>query len=96
MLVAISTSGRSLNVLAAVAVAWERGMTTWALTGRRPNPLADRCHDAVCADALSTATSQEIHQVVVHLLCAAVDREVDASSSMLLLTEGSPDKESPR
>jgi D-sedoheptulose 7-phosphate isomerase len=72
----MSTSGRSTNVLAAVAAAREREITTWALAGRRPNPLADVCHDAVCADTPATATAQEIHQVVVHLLCAAVDREV--------------------
>lgn len=87
VLVAINTSGRSLNVLTAVAAARECEMTTWTLTGRQPNPLADRCHDAVCDDASSTATSQEIHQVVVHLLCAAVDREAAASSMLPTPTE---------
>jgi hypothetical protein len=37
----------------------------------------------VCADAAATATVQEIHQVVVHLLCAAFDREVCASPAIL-------------
>ncbi len=79
VLVALSTSGRSPNVLAAVETAHEYALTTWALTGRRPNPLAEACDDAVCVDATSTATVQEIHQVVVHLLCAAFDCEVGAS-----------------
>jgi phosphoheptose isomerase len=83
VLVALSTSGRSPNILAAVAAAQEHEVTTWALTGRGPNPLADRCHDAVCADASATATAQEIHQVVIHLLCAAVDREVISSPDAL-------------
>jgi D-sedoheptulose 7-phosphate isomerase len=79
VLVALSTSGRSPNILAAVEAARECALTTWALTGRRPNPLAEACDAAVCADTPATATVQEIHQVVVHLLCAAFDREVGAS-----------------
>ncbi len=77
---ALSTSDRSSNILAAVAAARGHKMTTWALlTGRRLCPRADQCHDAVCADASAIATVQEIHQVIVRLLCAAVDREVLAS-----------------
>ena len=73
VLVAMSTSGSSRNVLAAVDAAARRGMTTWGLTGRGPNPLAACCDDSVCVDAPATATVQEVHQIVVHLLCAAFD-----------------------
>ena len=73
ILVALSTSGSSRNVLAAVEAAARRGMTTWALTGRAPNPLVACCDDAVCVDAKATATVQEVHQIVVHLMCAAFD-----------------------
>ena len=79
VLVALSTSGGSPNVLAAVEAAKACALTTWALTGRRPNPLAEACDDAVCADSPATATVQEIHQVIVHLLCAAFDCEVGTS-----------------
>lgn len=79
VLVALSTSGSSRNVLAAVEAAARRGMTTWALTGRGPNPLVACCDDAVCVDAQSTATIQEVHQVVVHLLCASFDVTVGAA-----------------
>ena len=79
LLVALSTSGSSRNVLAAVEAARQRGMTTWGLTGRGPNPLAACCDDAVCVDAPATATVQEIHQIVVHLLCAAFDVAVGAA-----------------
>ncbi len=82
VLVALSTSGRSQNVLAAMEAARERGMHTWALTGRAPNPLADQCDEAVCVDAPATATVQEVHQVVVHLVCAAVDCAVGASAEL--------------
>ena len=73
VLVALSTSGRSLNVLAAAAAARQAGLVTWALTGRAPNPLADECDEALSDDSPSTPTVQEVHQVVVHLLCAALD-----------------------
>jgi D-sedoheptulose 7-phosphate isomerase len=72
----LSTSGRSANVLAAVADAEAGGLTTWALTGPGPNPIAVACQDSVCVDTSATATVQEVHQVVIHLLCAAVDLEV--------------------
>jgi len=73
VLVALSTSGTSANVLAAAHTAAAEGLTTWALTGPLPNPLAAVCDDAVAIEAAATATVQEVHQVVVHLLCAAVD-----------------------
>jgi D-sedoheptulose 7-phosphate isomerase len=73
VLVALSTSGASRNVLKAVKAAQEIGVTTWALTGPAPNPLAVMCDDAVCVDAESTATVQEIHLLLVHALCMAVD-----------------------
>lgn len=73
VLVALSTSGASRNVLAAVKAAQDVGMVTWALTGRAPNELAAMCHDAICVDAASTATVQEIHLLLVHGLCMALD-----------------------
>ena len=73
VLISLPTSGTSSNVLAAVKAAHEQGLTTWALTGPAPNPLAAMCDDAVCVDAESTATVQEIHLLLVHALCIAVD-----------------------
>ena len=73
VLISLSTSGTSNNVLAAVKAAHEGGLTTWALTGPAPNPLAAMCDDAVCVEAGSTATVQEIHLLLVHALCIAVD-----------------------
>jgi D-sedoheptulose 7-phosphate isomerase len=73
VLVALSTSGTSRNVVSAVKAAHEVGMTTWALTGPAPNTLAAISDDAVAVPAPSTATVQEIHLVVVHVLCAALD-----------------------
>jgi|tagenome__1003787_1003787.scaffolds.fasta_scaffold20379430_2 D-sedoheptulose 7-phosphate isomerase len=73
VLVALSTSGGSPNVLEAVQAAQATGMLTWALTGRAPNPLAELADDAVCVDTPRTATVQEVHQVAIHLVCEALD-----------------------
>ena len=78
VLVALSTSGRSSNVVQAVDAANEGELTTWGLTGRAPNPVAARCQDGLSVDTPATATVQEVHQVVIHLVCAAVEVEVSA------------------
>lgn len=76
VLVALSTSGRSESVLAAAEAGQRSQLTVWGLTGRCPNGLADLAHDVVAVDADATSTIQEVHQVVVHLLCASVETEV--------------------
>jgi D-sedoheptulose 7-phosphate isomerase len=88
VLVALSTSGRSANVLAAVSAARECGMTTLALTGPPGNPLAGCCDDALCVDSPHTATIQEIHLIAIHMLCAAVDTTLAAPT--LTLAGGAP------
>jgi D-sedoheptulose 7-phosphate isomerase len=79
VLVALSTSGRSANVLAAVDAANACGMLTWGLCGRAGSPLAERCDESLCVDTPHTATVQEIHLIAIHLLCAAVDEALDAT-----------------
>ena len=88
VLVALSTSGRSANVLAAVEAANGCGIVTWALTGRPGNPLAERCDDALCVDSPHTATVQEIHLIAIHILCAAVDQALAAELRGLSLAGG--------
>jgi D-sedoheptulose 7-phosphate isomerase len=77
VLVALSTSGHSPNVVTAAEVAMTAGLQVWALTGPGPNPLTDRAHQALCVQAETTATIQEVHLVVVHLLCSFLDELVD-------------------
>jgi D-sedoheptulose 7-phosphate isomerase len=73
VLIALSTSGRSPNVLMAADRAMDLGMTVWGLTGPGPNPLSERCDECVCVESPFTATVQEVHLIAVHLLCAAFD-----------------------
>jgi len=82
VLVALSTSGRSPNVIAAAEVAGDRGMRTWALTGPAGNPLARACDEAVCVESRHTPTIQEIHLIAIHLVCAAVDEQLEAAGAM--------------
>lgn len=72
VLVALSTSGHSSNVLAAAGAAAEAGVTVLALTGEGPNPLAAAADDALCIPG-ATPTVQELHLLAVHLLCEAID-----------------------
>ena len=68
----LSSSGRSPNLLSAASAALHRGAECWAMTGNRPNPLATMC-DRTLAVTGSTAVVQEVHQVLVHLVCATLD-----------------------
>jgi len=73
VLLMMSTSGRSPNVVRAAEVGRRAGLTVWAMTGATPNPLVELCDDVLAVDALATATVQEIHLVALHLVCAALD-----------------------
>ncbi|CAM5652675.1 hypothetical protein GCM10010345_32150 [Streptomyces canarius] len=77
VLLLLSTSGASANLLAAADRAHRLGMTVWALTGRAPNPLQLGADDALCVDAPLGATVQELHLVAVHMLCEAFDQAVE-------------------
>jgi type III pantothenate kinase len=87
VLLLLSTSGTSPNVLAAADAGHETGLTVWGLTGAGPNPLAERCHDVLCVPARATATIQEAHLVAVHLVCGAVDRALAGATER----RGAPD-----
>ena len=76
VLVLLSTSGRSPNVVTAARRARDCGITTLAITGPAPNPLAAAVDEAVCIDSPWTATVQECHLVALHLVCAAFDAAV--------------------
>ena len=73
VLVAISTSGDSANVLAAVATARDLGCQTIGLLGRDGGRLQARVDTAVTVPAPETATIQECHIVIGHIWCAMVD-----------------------
>ena len=76
VLIAISTSGNSANVLAAVAVAQQRGMRVLALTGKSGGQLGTmlRAEDVhLCVPADRTMRIQEVHILLIHCLCDGID-----------------------
>ena len=77
LLLAISTSGHSPNVLAAMTAARELGMITVALTGRDGGYVARQLGEndlEIRAGATATARIQEVHILVIHCLCDLVDQ----------------------
>ncbi|MBI2294746.1 MAG: phosphoheptose isomerase [Betaproteobacteria bacterium] len=76
LLLAISTSGNSRNVVAAAHAAHESQMGVIALTGRNGGKLAEVLLPAdihICVPAQSTARIQEVHLLTLHCLCDAID-----------------------
>jgi len=75
-LLAISTSGNSPNVLAAIHAAHERSMRVVVLTGRDGGEMArvlKAGDQLICVDAQSTARIQEVHLLALHCLCDIID-----------------------
>lgn len=76
VLLAISTSGNSANVLAAIESALERDMRVVALTGKGGGAIARLLTDAdvhICVPHDRTARIQEVHLLIVHCLCDGID-----------------------
>ncbi len=77
--VAISTSGRSRNVLAALRAARAAKVTTIGFTGKNPGEMAALCDTCLCAPSDETAIIQQIHMVAGHAICGLVERAVGHS-----------------
>lgn len=73
VLVALSTSGNSPNVLAALRTARERKATTIGLLGKGGGPAAALCDLPLIVPANETEHIQEAHQVIIHLLLEGVE-----------------------
>jgi D-sedoheptulose 7-phosphate isomerase len=71
--IGITTSGLSANVLEALAVARERGLVTIGLTGRGGGKVAGLVDHLIDVPHSDTARIQEVHGMVVHLLCEIVE-----------------------
>jgi D-sedoheptulose 7-phosphate isomerase len=83
ILLAISTSGNSANVIEAIHAAHDRDVRVVALTGRGGGTIGEMLHEGdfhLCVESPSTARTQEVHLLILHCLCDAIDH--------LLLGEG--------
>ncbi|RLV55627.1 SIS domain-containing protein [Aeromicrobium phragmitis] len=80
VLMLLTTSGRSPNLLAAAEAARAVGVSVWAMTGPAPNPLAEFVGDEVLAVDGATPNVQEGHLIAVHSMCRVFDAEVKRSA----------------
>ena len=76
VLLAISTSGRSPNILAGLRAAREVGATTVGFTGNSDSPMLALCDIAVRAPSDSTPQIQQIHIVAAHAICGLIEQEL--------------------
>jgi D-sedoheptulose 7-phosphate isomerase len=79
VLLAISTSGQSENVLRAINAAHERGLKVVALTGRDGGTIAEALHAddlELRVPAQRTCRVQEVHILIIHCLCDLIDAEL--------------------
>lgn len=77
VLLALSTSGRSPNLVAAARAALAAGMSAWSITGPGPTPLGEASTSCLTLPGPAPAV-QEAQLVVVHLLCELFDAELAA------------------
>jgi len=70
----ISTSGKSPNVIRALAMARSRGLVTAGFTGSRDSAMLGLCDLLLAAPSANTAIIQQIHITAAHLVCALVER----------------------
>ena len=76
MLICISTSGNSANVVAAAKTAKALGLKTIGLTGKSGGKLKEICDVCLCVPETETFKVQELHLPVYHYLCAKVEKEI--------------------
>ena len=73
VVVGLSTSGRSANVLKGLYRAKELGLTTIGLTGGSGGEMTICCDVCICVPSSTTARIQELHLAIGHLLCGLVE-----------------------
>ena len=73
VLLAISTSGKSPNVLRAIRAAREKGMRVVALSGQGGDSLLGECDVAIHIPSANTQRVQELHMALLHAICGHID-----------------------
>jgi D-sedoheptulose 7-phosphate isomerase len=74
--IAISTSGRSANILRAVAAARQHGILTVGLTGRSGGELRSSCDLCLCAPSDETPIIQQLHIIAAHIICGLAEERL--------------------
>ncbi|MDD2227912.1 MAG: SIS domain-containing protein [Candidatus Cloacimonetes bacterium] len=85
MVIGISTSGNSANVIKAMEVATQRECFTCLLSGNQGGKLKDRCDFQIIIPSDNTARIQEVHGIVIHMLIELVESELFLTDSSLTI-----------
>jgi D-sedoheptulose 7-phosphate isomerase len=80
VVVGISTSGRSENVVRGLRAARQAGATAVAWTGADPGPAGEAADVVLAVPSSTTARIQEMHTLLMHTICVAIDAWVARSS----------------
>ena len=80
-LLALSTSGRSPNILAALATARKQGIVTIGFTGSKGETLGALCDHLLVAPSDDTAVIQQIHLAVAHGICGEIEQAMMRGTS---------------
>lgn len=75
VLIGLSTSGNSKNVVLAVEQAKKMGITTVALTGAKGGMMKEMADYSLCVPAVTSAHIQEMHIATGHLICDLIEKE---------------------
>lgn len=76
ILIAYSTSGESLNILAALQEAKSLGLLAVGMTGNRGGPMRELCDYLIEVPSIRTPKIQEGHLVIGHILCGLIERKL--------------------
>ena len=74
LLIGISTSGRSPNVIAALQTARAKGLITIGLTGQNPGPMGPLCDHVLAIPSTDTPRIQEAQILVGHIICGLIEQ----------------------
>lgn len=73
VLLALSTSGKSPNILRALQAARGKGLVTIGFSGNSAGAMTGLCHEIFCAPSSKTSVIQQIHIVAAHIVCGLVE-----------------------
>lgn len=76
VLIALSTSGRSTNILRAIAAARDKELAVVGLTGESGGEMKERCDVCLCVPSDSTPLIQQLHLTAGHILCALIEERL--------------------
>jgi D-sedoheptulose 7-phosphate isomerase len=76
VLIAISTSGRSPNILRAIDAARRKGLVVVGFTGRSGGEMSTRCDVCLCSPADTTPLIQQLHITAGHIICGLVEERL--------------------